>query len=209
MAVKSEAEMVAEVAAWWVGRYSTARQTTADHGWLRPGARPTPELTTITRTIKAEKLNAPQLGEHVIYFEEFRETEPTIAARQRVTSLVWDAPTASVRSLQYFFKAGPTYDRSSMPAQVVEKMTMADFMHQAPCDVYFKWEPEHQRYKGGMQPRTCEYEHPGDGLVYAEFDMILWPDALWYRDRSRRVANHTIRGEIDGFIWLRFDKVSG
>ena len=57
-------------------------------------------------------------------------------------------------------------------------------------------------------PRTCEYEHPGDGMVYAEFDMILWPNALWYRDRSRRVANHTIRGEIDGFNWLRFDKIN-
>jgi hypothetical protein len=208
MTVKSQPDMIAEVARWWVGRYSTARQAAADKTWLRAGAMPTPELTTVTRTIKAERLNAPQLGEHVIYFEEFRETEPTIAARQRVTSLVWDAATESVRSLQYFFKAGPTYDRTSMPASVVEKMSMADFFHQAPCDVYFKWDADQQRYKGGMQPRTCEYEHPGDGLVYAEFDMILWPDALWYRDRSRRVANHTIRGEIDGFIWLRFDKLT-
>jgi hypothetical protein len=200
---KSTAQMVADVAAWWPGRYSTQRQAEADRAWGN-----VPELHTVARTISAVRLDAPQLGEHVIYFEEFKASEPTIAARQRVTPLVWDEPTKSVRSLQYFFKAGPTYDRKALPAATVAKMTKDDFIHQAPCDVYFAWEPAHGRYKGGMQPRTCEYEHPGDGLVYAEFDMILWPDALWYRDRSRRVANHTIRGEIDGFIWLRFDKVA-
>lgn len=199
--------MIGEIATWWPGHYTTRRQVAADSAWVRPGAKPAPELTIVARRIMAVKLDAPQLGDHVIYFEEFRDTEPEIAARQRVTVLVWDQPTACVRSLQYFFKSGPTYDRKSLPAGSVAKMTKDDFMHQAACDVYFKWEAEHQRYKGGMQPRSCEYEHPGDGLVYAEFDMILWSDALWYRDRSRRVANHTIRGEIDGFSWLRFDKI--
>jgi CpeT/CpcT family (DUF1001) len=205
---KTPSEMLKEIAAWWPGQYSTQRQVAADAAWARPNAKPTPELTTVARRIMAVQLDAPQLGENVIYFEEFRATEPEVAARQRVTALVWDESTASVRSLQYFFKSGPAYDRKAMPAAQVAKMTKDDFVHQAPCDVYFKWEPDHQRYKGGMLPRSCEYEHPGDGLVYAEFDMILWPDALWYRDRSRRVANHTIRGEIDGFIWLRFDKTS-
>ena len=32
------------------------------------------------------------------------------------------------------------------------------------------------------------------------------PNQLWYRDRSIKLMNNKIRGEIDGFSWLLFDK---
>ncbi|MEM9690184.1 MAG: DUF3598 family protein, partial [Pseudomonadota bacterium] len=64
------------------------------------------------------------------------------------------------------------------------------------------------RFKGGMRPQACKYEHPVSGPVYAEFDMILTRHQLLYRDRSMMISDGTIRGEIDGFSWLRFDRLS-
>jgi hypothetical protein len=204
---KTSAEMAQEMAAWWVGAYDNTRQVAADAVWVRAGEK-LPELVRDGRRIVAVKLEAPQLGEHVIYFEEYRASQPGIANRQRVTILKWDEAAQAVRSLQYFFKAGPAYERKPLDPAAVAKMKAEEFTHQAPCDLYFKWDEAHGRYKGGMLPRTCTYEQGVDGVVYAEFDMMLWPDRLWYRDRSKRVVNDSIRGEIDGFNWLRFDKAA-
>ncbi len=36
--------------------------------------------------------------------------------------------------------------------------------------------------------------------------MLLYADQLWYGDRSLRVRDGSVRGEIDGFSWLLFDR---
>jgi len=35
-----------------------------------------------------------------------------------------------------------------------------------------------------MDPMACKYPQGSDGIVYAEFDMLLYSDSLWYRDRQ-------------------------
>lgn len=72
--------------------------------------------------------------------------------------------------------------------------------------MYFVWEAELQRYRGGMLPRACKYLHEGSGKVYADSEMLLMPNALWYRDRSIKLADGTMHGEIDGFSWVLFDR---
>lgn len=203
---KSQREMVAEIMSWWAGQYDNYRQLNFDTSWRRPGTAITPEITQSGRRIVATVLDAPQLGDAVLYFEEYRDERPGIANRQRVTVLRWDDKTKRVRAVQHFFAPGLSYDRDSLGPDSIAKMTKDEFFFQPGCDLYFRWDEHNQRYMGGMLPRSCVYEHEVDGMVYAEFDMLLWPDQLWYRDRSRRVVNDTIRGEIDGFNWLRFEK---
>jgi hypothetical protein len=85
-------------------------------------------------------------------------------------------------------------------------MSRDDFNLSRPfCDLWFTWEGEHDRYRGAMQPRTCVSEPETDGMVTAEFEMLLHGSELWYRDRSIKVDG-TIRGEIDGFSWLLFTR---
>jgi len=45
-----------------------------------------------------------------------------------------------------------------------------------------------------MDPVACKYRQDNDGIVYAEFDMPLYPDNLWCRDRSIRTRDGSIRG---------------
>jgi hypothetical protein len=156
--------------------------------------------------MRVQRLNAPQFGAEVLYLQEFRATQPGLAHRQRVTALVWDKERGQVRAQQFFFKTGAAYNRQPLAAEVVAKMPRESFDHIERCDLFFEWEEKNARYRGAMLPRVCEYVHPVDGKVYAEFDMLLWDKHLWYRDRSLKVAGGGIRGEIDGFSWLRFEK---
>lgn len=187
-----------------MGSFHNHRQVEAHISRGEPVA---PELSRERREMRVHRLEAPQLGEHVLFYEEMRESKPGVAHRQRLVVLVDDPERGCPRAMQMFFRSGPAYDRPPMDAEQVARMGPDDFQHYGSCDLYFRHEGALDRYRGSMLPRACRYVHPVDGPVYAEFDMLLYPDQLWYRDRSLRVDDGSVRGEIDGFSWLLFDRV--
>jgi hypothetical protein len=201
-ATRSPAQQIREIAERWAGDYDNHLQVRAN--LERSGARG-PELTVERRTMKVVRLDAPQLGKDVLFLEEYRDATPGKAHRQRVVSLEWDEKRAQVRARQFFF-GGARYDREPLDPARVALMRREDFNLARPfCDLWFSWEGRYDRYRGAMQPRTCVSEHETDGMVTAEFEMLLYGSELWYRDRSIKVDG-TIRGEIDGFSWLLFTR---
>ena len=204
MAAAAPAPVIEEILSRWTGSFHNHRQVEAH---IARGAPAAPELSRERRQMRVHRLDAPQLGEHVLFYEEMRETNPGVAHRQRVVVLVDDPERGCPRARQMFFRSGPAYDRPPVEAAQVAGMGPDDFQHYGSCDLYFRHEAPLERYRGSMLPRACRYEHPVDGPVYAEFDMLLYPDQLWYRDRSLREGDGSVRGEIDGFSWLLFDRV--
>lgn len=194
------------IAARWQGAFHNRRQVAANVARGGPAA---PELTRELRTMEVERLEAPQLGEVVLYFQEFRASAPQLAHRQRVVVLREDPGRGSVRAEQLFFRGGPTYDRPPLAASQVRTLGPEAFDRHPGCDLLFEAEPALDRFRARMDPGACRYRHPQDGEVCAEFEMLLLPDQLWYRDRSLRLADGSVRGEIDGFSWLLFDRVPG
>jgi hypothetical protein len=195
--------VIEEIARRWEGRFHNHRQVLASEARGGPAA---PELTRERRRLEVHRLEAPQLGRVVLYFQEFRATRPELAHRQRVVSLVVDPEAGCVRAEQLFLRGGPTYDRPPLEASAVAELSPEAFERHPGCDLFFRHEPEPDRWRGGMRPGACVYPHPDDGPVCADFEMLLHPDQLWYRDRSVRVADGTVRGEVDGFSWLLFDR---
>ncbi len=200
---KTPETMLQEISESWVGQYDNHRQVANN---ISLGDQITPEMTLEKREMRVVKLDAPQFGEVVLYLEEFRETNPTVAHRQRVMGLIFDKDQKKIRVKQFFFKTGGTYDRKPLAASIVEKMPLESFDYIDKCDLFIDFEAKNNRYRGSMLCKTCIYDHPTDGKVYAEYDMLLFRNQLWYRDRSMKLADGCIRGEIDGFSWLRFDK---
>lgn len=43
-------------------------------------------------------------------------------------------------------------------------------------------------------------------MVYTEYDMLLWENQWWYRDRSIKVRDASERGAINGFQYIRFER---
>lgn len=196
---------VEQFATWWVGSFSNERQTNTDRLQNEPNY---PETVRLLRNMRVQRLRAPAIGPLVLYLEEIKTDQPDRAHRQRVMTFNWKAETGEIEVEQLFFSTNLAYDRHFIAVSDVEKMKRADFTRQAGCDLFFKWDAQAKRFKGGMRPRACQYDHPGSGPVYAEFDMILDANRLWYRDRSIKRGDGSIRGEIDGFSWLRFDRLA-
>lgn len=203
MAPAGLAVVIEDILRRWTGAFHNHRQVEAHIDRGEPAA---PELTRERREMRVHLLHAPQLGEYVLFYEEMRASTPGLAHRQRLVVLVEDPEQGCPRARQMFFRNGPPYDRPPLDPAVVAGMSADEFRHVACCDLFFRHEQGLDRYRGSMLPGACRYEHPVDGPVYAEFDMLLYPDQLWYRDRSIRVADGSVRGEIDGFSWLLFDR---
>lgn len=201
----AQPEAVERFAALWEGFYSNERQVRREELASEPDY---PEAVRLLRDMRVHRLDAPQIGEHVLFLEEIKSDDPDKAHRQRVMTLDWHADTSEIEVNQLFFAQGPSYDRSLLDPAVVAQMPREAFRLEAGCNLFFTWNAELERFEGGMRPRKCEYVHPESGLVYAEFDMVLDEDRLWYRDRSIIIETQAIRGEIEGFSWLRFDRLS-
>ena len=143
---------LSEITKAWVGEFDNHVQVRANLDRL--GAKG-PELSRERRELKAYRLDAPQLGKYVIFFEEYRASAPGTANRQRVVSLVYDAERKQVRARQLFFN-GEKHGRQPLAPAAVAKMSLADFDLSRPgCDLLFKWEEANQRYRGGMDPGAC------------------------------------------------------
>lgn len=192
-------------ATWWVGAFSNERQSNTERLQNEPDF---PEAVRLLRDMRVRRLNAPAIGDLVLYLEEIKSDQPDKAHRQRVMTFNWLPDTQEIEVEQLFFSTELAYDRNFIPAAQVEAMRREDFTRARGCDLFFKWDAARGRFKGGMKPRACEYAHPTSGQVFAEFDMILDRHRLWYRDRSIKLVDGSIRGEIDGFSWLRFDRLS-
>lgn len=197
-------ELIDAILSRWLGRFDNARQVAANQA---RGGPPAPELSLERRRLEVQRLEAPQLGEVVLYFQEFRASRPVVAHRQRVMRLLWDDLHGGVRAEQLFFAEGPPYDREPLAAELVAALPPESFVRHPGCDLLFRHEPELDRWRGAMLPGACRYHHPSDGEVCAEYEMLLPAGQLWYRDRSLRLSDGSIRGEVDGFRWLLFDRL--
>ena len=97
----SPPEAIADIARRWVGSFDNHLQVRAHLDRSGPDV---PELGRERRQFKAVMLAAPQLGDTVIYFEEFRASAPDKAYRQRIVALSYDAERQHIRCRQLFFK---------------------------------------------------------------------------------------------------------
>ncbi len=199
------ADLLQTFANYWTGAFSNERQARAERLNREPDY---PEAVRLLRDMRVHRLDAPAIGDVVLFLEEIRTDQPQLAHRQRVMSLLWRESTGEIEVEQLFTSLDQAYDRPFLPPGEVAQLRREDLFPVAECNLFFRWEPENERFKGGMRPRACRYEHPQSGPVYAEFDMVLDRHRLWYRDRSIKLADGSIRGEIDGFSWLRFDRLS-
>ena len=199
------AMQIERFAEYWTGAFSNELQVASEINSLDPEY---PEAARLNRDIRVHRLEAASIGDPVLYLEEIKMDQPDKAHRQRVMTFVWREGSGEIEVQQLFFSPELSYDRPFLAPEEVSRMRREDFAQAPGCNLFFTWDEALQRFKGGMRPRQCRYEHPVSGPVYAEFDMILDRDRLWYRDRSIKIADGAIRGEIHGFSWLRFDRLS-
>lgn len=196
-------EAVEDIARRWTGEFDNHLQVRSHLDRAGPEV---PELSRERREFKAARVDAPQLGDTVIFFEEFRATAPGKAYRQRVVSLSYDEQRRQVRGRQLFF-TGAQHGRETLAAAMVAKMPLSAFDVSRPgCDLWFRWEAKHQRWRGGMDPRSCVSRDTSEGTLHVDYEMLLSGSELWYRDRTTFAADGRVRAELNGFNWIMFTR---
>ena len=111
-------KMLRDIEEQWSGAFDNHIQVRANLD--RMGAKG-PELSRERRQLKVVRIDAPQLGDRVLFFEEYRATQPGTANRQRVVSLVFDEKRQQVRARQLFFN-GAKHGRALLDPAVVARM---------------------------------------------------------------------------------------
>lgn len=132
------------------------------------------------------KIDAPNMGEHVFYVEEFIDDDPTHVSRQRIVSFVSDPEAKGIRMKLFFLKDQQQYLSSLGNEDLLTKIDASKLFDVAGCDVIFRRQGE--QYHGSMESKACQF---GEGELrrYSVHDMIVSKNQYWRVDRTFLVSN--------------------
>lgn len=185
---------------WWPGEYDNHEQIVRQSG----GGLGAPVFEPVFRIHSHYiTLDLPELGENVLYVEEFLNGDPAEISRIRVYSLSVDEAEQAVKVKLYAFKdghdelIGARLDADRLAA--IEASDLRAFSD--PCDVYMRFEGG--QFRGGMKEASC------GGDEWFEYQIVLGPEHNWTRDR--RISRET--GEVtweqnpgSGYAWVQMTK---
>ena len=186
---------------WWPGEYDNHEQIVRQSG----GGFAVPVHEPVFRIHSHYvRLDLPELGENVLYVEEYLNDDPSSISRIRVYSLSVDEEEQAVKVKLHAFRDGHDHmigarlDPDRLAA--IEPDDLRPFSD--PCDVYMRFEGG--QFSGGMKRESCGDE------AWFEYQVVLGPGHYWTRDRqiSRETGevtwNETAGGRYD---WIQATRV--
>jgi hypothetical protein len=188
------------VMGWWPGEYDNHEQIVRRSGGGISVHVYEPVFRIHSNYIK---LDLPELGDNVLYVEEYLNTDPSNISRIRVYSLSVDEAEQAVKVKLYAFKdgdeglVGAQFDPKRLAA--IKASDLRPFSDR--CDVYLRFEGG--QFNGGMKREACGKDE------WFEYQVILGPDYNWTRDR--RISRET--GEVTwdqtegaNYAWIQMTK---
>ena len=185
---------------WWPGEYDNHEQIVRQSG----GGLSVPVYEPVFRIHSHYiRLDLPELGENVLYVEEYRNNDPSNISRIRVYALSADEEEQAVRVKLHAFRDGHDHmigarnDADRLAA--IEADELRPFSD--PCDVFMRFDGG--QFSGGMKRESC------GGDAWFEYQVVLGPNHYWTRDRqvSRETGevtwNETAGGQYD---WIQATK---
>lgn len=132
------------------------------------------------------KINAPALGEHVFYVEEFIDDIDSVITRQRVVSFESEPDSGHIQMKIYFLKEGEQYHLRNNEGTFTHSITEDDLFGLDGCDVVIRREGE--QYEGHMRHKACQFGE-GDLRRYSVHDIIISKSQYWRIDQTYLVSN--------------------
>ncbi|MYA30925.1 MAG: hypothetical protein F4Y31_06790 [Gammaproteobacteria bacterium] len=185
---------------WWPGEYDNHEQIVRQSG----GGLSVPVYDPVFRLHSHYvRLDLPELGENVLYVEEYRNNDPSNISRIRVYALSVDEEEQAVRVKLHAFRDG--HDRMIGARLDPERLAAVDAHELRPfsdaCDVYMRFDGG--QFSGGMKRESCGDE------AWFEYQVVLGPNHYWTRDRQ--ISRET--GEVtwnetggDRYDWIQATK---
>ena len=154
------------------------------------------------RTIVAP-VDAPWLGLHVLYLEEFLHDDPDGIRRQLLLDLQpAEPPAAGVHVRLYSFKEPQRWIHLDRRPQLLPKLQRDELVRVEGCDLMLKREGD--QFSGSTEGRDCLDTREG-GKRYVELRLVIGEELYWYRRRVLLRKTDELQEEVFGFNWFEMN----
>ena len=154
------------------------------------------------RTVVAP-VEAPWLGQHVLYLEEFLHDDPESIRRQLLLDLQpAEPPAVGVRVRLYSFKEPRRWIHLDRRPKLISDLHRAEVVKAEGCDLMLKKEGD--QFSGGTVGRDCIDIRDG-GRRYVEYRLVVGEDLYWYRRRVLLRKGSDLQEEVFGFNWFELN----
>ncbi|MEM9693297.1 MAG: chromophore lyase CpcT/CpeT, partial [Myxococcota bacterium] len=180
-------DRVGQARDWLAGRFDSSAQAAADSDYL-------------SIQLAACAIEAPELGEQMLYVEQAVATRPASPYRQRLYAIeAGDSPSRDVVSTVYEL-VDPEAAVGTCDLDDTATFAAADARLREGCEVYLSW--SEGRFVGGTRGEGCESRL--DGARYATSEVELTADRLESWDRGFDGAGTQVWGVTAGpYVFLR------
>lgn len=154
------------------------------------------------RTIVAP-VEAPWLGQHVLYMEEFLHDDPDSIRRQLLLDLQpAEPPSVGVDVRLYSFKEPQRWIHLDRRPKLLSNLHRTEVVKAEGCDLMLKKEGD--QFRGGTVGKGCIDIRDG-GQRYVEYRLVIGEDLYWYRRRVLLRKGDDMQEEVYGFNWFELN----
>lgn len=185
---------------WWPGEYDNHEQIVRRSA----GSMTAPVYEPVFRIHSHSiQLDLPELGENILYVEEYLNADPTNISRIRIYKLIVDEPQQAIRIKLYSLKGGhEKFIGARLDPERLAKIKPSDLTpFSDSCDIYMRFEGG--QFNGGMELESCGKD------AWFEYQVVLGPDYNWTRDRqiNRQTGEvHWNQTKDDNYTWIQMSK---
>jgi CpeT/CpcT family (DUF1001) len=154
------------------------------------------------RTVVAP-VDAPWLGQHVLYLEEFLHDDPDSIRRQLLLDMQpAEPPAIGVRVRVYSFKEPRRWVHLNRRPRLLTDLHRAAVVKAEGCDLMLRKEGD--QFVGGTVGRGCIDVRDG-GKRYVEWRVVIGDDLYWYRRRILLRKGNDLQEEVFGFNFFELN----
>src|SRR3569833_2789202 len=154
------------------------------------------------RTVVAP-VEAPWLGKHVLYLEEFLHDDPDSIRRQLLLDMQpAEPPAVGVRVRVYSFKEPQRWVHLNHRPRLPTDLHRAAVVKAEGCDLMLRKEGD--QFVGGTVGRGCIDVRDG-GKRYVEWRVVIGDDLYWYRRRTLLRKGNDLQEEVFGFNFFELN----
>jgi len=154
------------------------------------------------RTVVAP-VEAPWLGQHVLYLEEFLHDDPDSIRRQLLLDMQpAEPPAVGVRVRVYSFKEPQRWIHLNRRPGLLTDLHRAQVVKAEGCDLMLRREGD--QFVGGTVGRGCLDVRDG-GKRYVEWRVVIGDDLYWYRRRILLRKGNDLQEEVFGFNFFELN----
>lgn len=146
-------------------------------------------------------LDVPEIGEHVLYVEEYRDLKPEATYRQRIYTLDMDSTGTQLRVKMWPFKDKKKYVGAWNDPKLLAMITKEDISaYPDICDLLV--EKTEKGYLMSMNGSDCTF-----GTKTFNYQVLLTKDVFSYRDKITNAETNEVISTAANYVFHNLDRI--